>query len=312
MRLISYTAACCIAACIFLCSDVRLAGAGDAPAASEQNEGFTVRNVGAMEFFSFQDRAVNMPASIFTTRNDPALVKKYMPRNSAPASVSVFAVKRGDSVILMDAGYGSNAPGPGTSALMLTMAKAGITPDMVDLVLLTHMHMDHTAGLLTAEGTRAFPRAKVLVSVMEASYWLFSPPKPGQEANFELAAKVKAAYGEDFLTPFAFGDTVAPGITALDASGHTPGHTVYQLESEGKRLLVIGDLLHAALLQFPEPAVSSSYDMDPIKAADTRLFYLNMAAEKDVPVAGMHLPFPPVGKVGKREGGGFVFTPAER
>ena len=311
MRNLRYSLACLTALFLLSFSGPGTALAGEKPAEPGQNKGFTMRTIGAMEFFSFQDRPATMPASLFTSLNDPALVKKYMPRNSAPASVSVFAVKQGNSVVLIDAGYG--AAGPGESALAANMAKAGITPDMVSLVLLTHMHMDHIAGLLDKDGGRAFPKAKVLVSAPEAAYWLRPDLKGEKTANFELAANVEAAYGADFLPPFAFNSVVAPGVTALDASGHTPGHTAFLVESEGQGLLVIGDLVHAAALQFPEPSASSSYDMDPVKAAAARAAYLSMAAEKKLPVAGMHLPYPPVGMVSTSDATkGFVFLQGER
>ena len=299
-----------IAICILgiACVAVQPALAKETQAEPEKSEEFTVRKVGAMEFFSFQDMPANMPATLFNKNADPAVVKKYLPRNSAPATVTAFALKQGDTVILMDAGYGS--AGPVLGALVPTMAKAGVTPDMVSLVLLTHMHPDHIGGLITKEGARVFPKAKVMVSAPEAAFWLGTEPTQEKKVAFELAAKVKAAYGDDFLTPFAFGDTVAPGVTALDASGHTPGHTAYLVESEGQSVLVVGDLLHAAALQFPEPSISSTYDMDPEKAAATRIKFLTMAAEKNLPMAGMHLPFPPVVLVKATGEKSFTFSPA--
>jgi glyoxylase-like metal-dependent hydrolase (beta-lactamase superfamily II) len=209
-------------------------------------------------------------------------------------------------VILVDAGYGG--AGPGESLLADAMKKAGLAPEMVDLVLLTHMHGDHIAGLVE-NGRRVFPKAGVWASAPEADFWLSDKPGRGQKAHALLAQKVLAAYGTDFLPPFSFGQEVAPGITALDASGHTPGHTVFLLESGGQRLLIGGDLIHAAALQFPDPSASPTYDMDPVKAAEARKKYLEMAAKENIPLAGMHLPAPALGRVKQAPGGGFAFEP---
>ena len=95
---------------------------------------------------------------------------------------------------------------------------------------------------------------------------------------------------------------------AIEATGHTPGHSVFLVESEGKSLLILGDLIHAAVLQFPLPDECASYDMDASAAVKTRKLILAMAAAKDIPVAGMHIPFPGMGRV-KVEGKGFGFTP---
>jgi glyoxylase-like metal-dependent hydrolase (beta-lactamase superfamily II) len=258
-----------------------------------------------MEVIPLQDRVVQMPAGLFPNV-DPALIKRYLPDGAAPATISAFAVRQGKTVILVDAGYGST--GPGESLLAGAMKKAGLTPEMIDLVLLTHMHGDHIAGLVE-KGRRVFPRAGVRVSAPEAAFWLSGKPGPGQKGNFRLAEEVKNLYSKDFLPPFSFGAEVAPGITALDASGHTPGHTVFLLESDGQKLLIAGDLIHAAALQFPEPAASPTYDMDPAKAGEMRKKYLEMAVREGIPLAGMHLPAPAVGRVKNAQSAGFAFEP---
>ncbi|MDR2076171.1 MAG: MBL fold metallo-hydrolase [Desulfovibrio sp.] len=282
---------------LFPVSSVR---AGDAGSAHP-----SVWRIGSMEVISLQDRPAQMPASLFPG-TDPALIKRYMPDGVAPATISAFAVRQEGTVILVDAGYG--LAGPGGSLLMKAMQEAGLTPERIDLVLLTHMHGDHIAGLV-AKGRRVFPRAKVLVSAPEAAFWLSGRPGKGQVTNFRLAEEVRALYGEDFLPPFSFGTQVAPGITALDASGHTPGHTVFLLESQGQKLLIAGDLIHAAALQFPDPSASPTYDLDPVKAAKTRRKYLAMAADEGIPLAGMHLPLPAMGRVRHDAETGFAFAP---
>jgi hypothetical protein len=101
-----------------------------------------------------------------------------------------------------------------------------------------------------------------------------------------------------------------PGITPIAAYGHTPGHTVFQIENDGAKLLIIGDLLHVALIQFAIPEISAIFDIDPVEAAVTRRLFLAYAAENQIPMGGMHILNPGIGTV-ETDGDGFKFTPLQ-
>ncbi|MDR2503178.1 MAG: MBL fold metallo-hydrolase, partial [Deltaproteobacteria bacterium] len=106
-------------------------------------------------------------------------------------------------------------------------------------------------------------------------------------------------------TPFSFGDKLGPGLTALDACGHTPGHTAFLLEAKGKKLLFIGDLLHAQSLQLALPEENSCYDPEPAASTRARKRWLDWAAERKTPVAGAHMPFPACAQV-RKNGAGYT------
>ena len=221
---------------------------------------------------------------------DPEAVKKYMPDGGAPASVSTIILFAGEDMVLFDTGLGSE-----TWSKKLT--ESGVKFENVKLILLTHFHGDHIGGLLQGDARR-FPQAKVLAST--------------QENESGAPEKIKAAYGQDFTT-FKFDDEVFANasvkVKALDAMGHTPGHSVFLIESKKEskeRFLVIGDLLHAAALQFPVPEACASFDRDKEKAIAARKRILDFAAQEKIPVGGMHLPPPSVGTV-KKEGNGYSF-----
>jgi glyoxylase-like metal-dependent hydrolase (beta-lactamase superfamily II) len=171
------------------------------------------------------------------------------------------------------------------------------------------MHGDHIGGLLK-DGARRFPNARVLCAVPEYEWWLarsYTPPAA------EQPLRILAAYGTDLAT-FQFDDVVFENsevkVKALDASGHTPGHTVFLIEpkdSQGERLLILGDLLHAAALQFPAPEACARFDMDQPKAIAARKRILDFAAQENIPVAGMHFPPPHIGTVEKNDQGGYIF-----
>ncbi|MDR3077905.1 MAG: MBL fold metallo-hydrolase [Planctomycetota bacterium] len=238
---------------------------------------------------------------------DPEAVRRYVPSGKAPSAIMVYAVQAGGETILIDTGLG----GGRTTRLMLGLAQAGINPEKVGLILITHMHGDHIGGLLV-EGKKAFPNAKVKIGRRESAFWLSDQARrenPSRQGNFDLAKQVADAYA-GAMEFFDFEDLVAPGFQAMEAVGHTPGHTAFLFESRGERLLFIGDLLHAAALQFPRPDINASYDMNPEQAAATRRRLLELAAREKLPVAGIHLPFAGVGRV-EKSGEGFSYRPGK-
>ncbi|MDR2745797.1 MAG: MBL fold metallo-hydrolase [Desulfovibrio sp.] len=282
---------------------------------------------GDMSITAIQDLPGEMEVSLFRGPASAAVREKYFNKGKSEAGYNVFLLRVGGKIALFDAGNGTVRETPGK--LPEILAGLGVKPEDVDFVLLTHLHRDHVGGLLKGEN-RAFPKARLMVSKPEIAYWTALAEKDPGNRNAALVKTVVKAYGPDVLPPFAFGDILLPGVTALDASGHTPGHTAFQVEAEGaaagilypadtpghekpqigtggKGLLIIGDLIHAASLQFALPDECAVYDVDPPKAILARKRILNLAEQKGIPVAGMHLPFPGWGRVA-REGRGWKFT----
>ena len=261
---------------------------------------------GKTQVFSILDRPGGADISLFSGPAGPEERERYFRDGKAPSSVNVFLIRIDGKNILVDTGFGTVRPGK--SELIPTLDAMGLAPQSIDIVILTHMHMDHAGGLLL-DGKRAFPKANIMVSKPELDYWLELGKKQPDNPNAALVKSVVEAYGGDILPPFAFEQEILPGVTALDASGHTPGHTAFLVRSAGQSLLIIGDLIHAAALQFPLPEECARYDIDREKAVRSRMAILNMAAEKGLPIAGMHIPYPGQGGVAKA-GKGFAFTPA--
>jgi glyoxylase-like metal-dependent hydrolase (beta-lactamase superfamily II) len=186
--------------------------------------------------------------------------------------------------------------------MLQNMKAAGYEPDQVDMVLITHMHPDHIGGLSDAAGKPIFQKAQVVVSQLESDFWMsqkVADAAPAQaQSRFKMARDIAAPYqaGGQWKT-FVKDTELVPGIKPVTAVGHTPGHTAFAVESEGQKLLIWGDLVHAHAVQFAKPGVSIDFDVDQKQAVETRLRIMKEVAAGKSLVAGMHLPFPGIGHV---------------
>jgi glyoxylase-like metal-dependent hydrolase (beta-lactamase superfamily II) len=213
-----------------------------------------------------------------------------VPGGKAPASVSFFSVKTGGKVYLIDVGFGN------------AIKEKLVDPAKIAGVIITHAHADHISGLLNEDGKANFNHSTLYISKSESGYWL-DPKTP----NSDLMKSIAEVYAGSYRT-FSFGDTLAPGLVAVDAVGHTPGHTAFLLGTGKKKVLLAADFIHAAALQFPYPDESARFDMDKALAAKARKRLIQMALDNGWLLAGMHLPMPCYGSVKSNGAGGFDFT----
>ena len=222
-------------------------------------------------------------------------------------SCNTFAIESGGRLMLVDAGCGTTTPGAGQQVQGL--AALGIEPAVADLVLMTHLHRDHAAGLIDASGAAVFPHAELIVHRDDLTFWRDEASldrlRDGQKQDFGIATAVLNAYA-DRVRPVG-SEEVSPGITAIPTPGHTPGHTAWLLDSDGERLLIWGDVVHLPVIQFAHPEASVVYDLDSAAAAVARRKVLDIAAAERWPVAGVHLDFPCFGRVEARPSGGFAY-----
>jgi len=218
-----------------------------------------------------------MERSLFPSASD-SLIEALSLQEGIPSSISTFLMHNKGKWILFDAGLGSDKGGQ----LIKGLEAQGLTPDSIDFIYLTHFHADHIGGLIK-NGASLFTRAKLYASHHEYMAWMMEM----SEEESSLQRKVMNAY-RDQTNLFEWGDTLTNGIVALDAMGHTPGHTAFQKGN----LLIIGDLMHGSALQMEHPEISGNYDMDKEKAAQSRIRILDKAQKEQLIMAGMHLPEP--------------------
>ena len=215
--------------------------------------------------------------------------------------INAFLVSYRGRNYLVDAGMGAS------TNILDRLKAAGYDPGDVDVVLITHFHGDHIGGLLGRDGKAAFPNAVLCVPKADADYFLPAdgPGVPGTD----LARKVTAPYVEaGKYQPFPADWTIAPGVAPLSLYGHTPGHTGFVFENGDAPLVLWGDIVHAYLVQFPNPKATVSYDVSEPGAAAARAEIFEEAALKKYIVAGAHLPFPAVGSV-EKDGDAYKWVP---
>ena len=228
------------------------------------------------EIFPIQDNLSPrmMGRTLFPDAPD-SLIAELGLEEGIPASVSTFLVKTDGNEILFDAANG--AP---DSQLMPGLESLQTTADEVDYIFITHLHGDHIGGLLK-EGEAVFSNAVVYINKTEYDAWM---AMEGRQS--EGLRNICSAYGERVKT-FTLEDELPCGIEAVEAYGHTPGHTAYRVGDA----LIAGDVMHGTALQAKYPEYSAGFDMDKEMSVKTRRAILKMA-EEGVKVYGMHFPAP--------------------
>ncbi|MBY3178899.1 MBL fold metallo-hydrolase [Rhizobium leguminosarum] len=277
-----------------------------APFAAIQAPAFYRLKIGSAEVTALSDGTVALPlAKLYTNTSEQhaqsALKDAFLPE-SVPTSVNAFLVNTGERLVLIDAGTGAYL-GPSLGKLVTNIEASGYKTDDIDDVVLTHIHTDHSGGLMS-NGKPTFPNATLRVNEREAKFWL--SPENAKAAT----GIVKQHFGEanQCVTPYVtarkfetFGDNEAPvpGLGSILYAGHTPGHSAITVESEGQKIVFWGDIAHGDILQFDEPGVAIEFDIDQKAAVAARDIAFKQAVAGKYLVAGAHIAFPGIGHVRK-------------
>lgn len=240
-----------------------------------------------------------------------ALVEAFQPADAVLSPFTTVVVNTGRELVAIDAGNGDTGA-PGTGLWRANLAAAGYRPEEIDLVIVSHFHGDHINGIRLKDGTPVFPNARLLVPEPEWAFWMDDGQMSrAPEAMRGAFQNVRRVFGPEAgkVERFAGERELVPGITAVPALGHTPGHHAFRLSSGDQSLLVWSDTTNKPELFVRNPDWQVVFDMDGNRAAETRKRLLDMLASERMPVVGYHFPFPAVGFVAK-EGTGWRYVPA--
>ena len=256
--------------------------------------------VGALELATLRDMKFVMPNDnkVFGVGLTPEAVASVLKAAGAPTdtvtlSVDVLLIKDGKHVILIDTGIGPKMNG----ALVGSLKQAGLTPEDVTDVLITHGHGDHIGGLLNAEGQSTFAKATIRLT---------TPEWEAMKGRADVADLVKVITPQ--VQAFAPGAQVLPSIKAVVIAGHTPGHTGYEITSGKAKLLAIGDAAHSSIVSLSHPEWTIQFDGDSKTATATREALLAKLAKSGETIYSPHFPYPGVGTI-KAAAKGYVWNP---
>ena len=290
-------------------------GLAAAPMAKTNAPAFYRIMLGDFEVTVVGDGTTELPVDTLlqnTTKEkvDAALAKRHL-KSPLETSFDAFLINTGSKLVLVDSGAGTLF-GPTLGKLLANLKASGYQPEQVDEIYITHMHPDHVGGL-SADGKAVFPNAIVRADKKEADYWLSdanAAKAPEQLKGFFQGAKAMLTpyVSAGKFKPFEGAAELAPGIKAVPSAGHTPGHTAYIVESKGQKLVLVGDMIHVAAVQFAEPGVVIGFDTDTKSAEAVREKEFAEAAKDGYLLGAAHLPFPGLGHLAQ-EGKGFEWIP---
>lgn len=278
-----------------------------APMVKSPAPGYFRMMLGNYEVTALSDGTVNLPVEKLLAepeeKTHQALAQVFL-KAPLETSVNAYLVNTGTKLVLIDTGAGGLF-GPTLGKVIANLKASGYQPEQIDDIFITHMHGDHVGGLAT-KGAINFPKATIHADQRESAYWLSS-------ANMDKAPQDKKGMYQgamDSLNPYLTAKKVdlfkgnselVPGVKSYSSYGHTEGHTVYVVESEGQKLLLIGDLIHVAAVQLDHPEVTIGFDTDQKEAAKARDKVFSEAAKEGAWIAASHIQFPGLGHLKKKD-----------
>jgi glyoxylase-like metal-dependent hydrolase (beta-lactamase superfamily II) len=245
-------------------------------------------------------------------RIDEFVAANFLDKDNFVINQNALVVNAGDKLVLVDTGMGfRKVYGPRTGHLLANLRAAGIDPESIDVVALSHAHPDHVWGLVGDDGKPHFPNAQIHITQADLEYWtdeakLSDPalgPYIGPIRDTLLPLRDRMVFLKD-------GQEVVPGMQALSTPGHTVGHTSFVINSQSSAIVYMGDLAHQPVLQMENPRVEFVRDTDSKQGVASRLRVFDMVASGKIPIVAYHFPWPGIGHVAK-SGGDYRYVAIE-
>ena len=299
-----------LVAALMGCASFTGAALAAGPMVKSQAPAFYRLMVGDIEVTALSDGTVKLPVKDLLTNTTPAKVGVALKRAFLPdmveTSVNSYLVNTGTKLVLIDTGA-AGLFGPTLGNLLANLKASGYQPEQVDEVYITHLHPDHVGGLM-AGNALAFPNATVRADKADIDFWLDeakmkAAPKDAQGFFQGAMASLKPYAAAGKLKAFEGNTELVPGVRSQATHGHTAGHNVFVIESKGEKLMLWGDLIHVAAVQFDDPKVTIKFDTETRSAAKERIKAYADAAKNGYLVGATHLAFPGLGHVRAEKSG---------
>lgn len=288
-----------------------------APLAKMQAPSFYRTRVGDTEITMLNDGIGTRPLAGFVRNASDAELRQalgeaFLPNDVYTTNYTPMVINTGRKLILIDTGNGEF--GSADNGLLLqNFLAAGFMPDQLDAVVFSHFHPDHYNGFRRRDGSLVFPNAEVMVPEPEWNFWMddarMTQTPEAQRGNFMGARRALGPVARN-VTLYRWGQEVAPGVLAIAAPGHTPGHTVFAITSGTARFMMMSDITNNTSVFVKHPDWSMILDLDGEMARQTRHRMLDMAAAEGMECAFYHAPFPSVGHI-LRTAGGYELVPSQ-
>jgi glyoxylase-like metal-dependent hydrolase (beta-lactamase superfamily II) len=299
------------------CAALPRVASAKAPMANTQAPAFYRFKVGSFEATVVSDGPLHMgapAAGVFSDVSKEQMLKElndnYLPTDEVLMEQNALVINTGERVILFDTGVGTaKSFGPDSGRLLVGLKSAGLDPKDVDAIVLTHAHPDHCWGLMADDGSRNFPNAQIYMAQADLDFWTDEGKLTHPQLKAFIAGTRKHLLpNRDRIVLVRDGQEFLPGIQAMAAPGHTVGHTVYVITSQGKSLCNAGDIAHHHTMMVENPRREFAYDTDGKQAVASRLRLFDMLASQRVAAVTYHFPWPGLGHIGK-QGDGYRYFP---
>jgi len=273
-----------------------------------------VRRLGDIRVTAFDDGVAAVPFAVIVNIDEAgaAALAAMSPGNGLVHPViNAYLVETGGKRLLIDAGSGDHM-GPGAGKMLGNIAAAGVAPDTIDAVIITHCHPDHILGIADGNWNAVFPKAELLVPERDEQFWLRSDASKieNEHRRHEAERAQKAAAPYAARTRTMAGGQVAPGITIVPLPGHTPGHSGYMIEGGGEKLFLWGDIVHLPTFQSARPDAGLRFDVDLALARETRQQTFERVIAEGLEIGGGHLLAPGFARV-ERDGAAYRIVPSD-
>jgi glyoxylase-like metal-dependent hydrolase (beta-lactamase superfamily II) len=278
----------------------------------QMSDGKRVRRLGNIRVTALDDGYDDLPMAVVVNIDEvgaKALAELSSDRLLHPV-FNAYLIETDGRRLLIDAGAGVHM-GPNAGKMLKNLAEAGVAPDDVDAIVLTHCHPDHILGIVDKDWNAVFSSAELVVPKLDEQFWLRSDPSKMdneyQRAEAERARKAAAAYSRRTRT--ISGGEVIPGITMVPLPGHTPGHSGYMIEGGGRKLFLWGDIVHLPTFQPAQPDANLIFDVDLPLTRETRKQTFERVIADELEIGGGHLLDPGFARV-ERAGAAYRIVPS--